>query len=1667
MNVLPGSPYPLGATWDGAGVNFALYSEFADGVELCLFDDAGSETRVKLAQRTAFVWHGYLPDLRPGQRYGYRVSGPYDPGRGLRFNPEVVLLDPYARALDGVERWEAGCFAYEIGSEEGDLRPSSAPALGAPRGIVIDPEFDWDDDAPPRTPLHRSVIYEAHVRGLTIRHPEVPDALRGTYAALAHPAIVRHLRDLGVTSLELMPVHAFVDDKHLLEKGLRNYWGYNSIGFFAPDVRYRCGSELAGEVRELKTAIKTLHRAGIEVILDVVYNHTAEGNHLGPSFAFKGIDNPTYYRLSTEDPRYYFDYTGTGNTLNVRHPQVLTLIMDSLRYWAAEMHVDGFRFDLASALARQLHEVDRLSSFFTLIHDSPTLRDVKLIAEPWDVGEGGYQVGNFPVRWAEWNGRYRDAVRALWKGEGGRVAELGYRLTGSGDLYEKSGRRPTASINFITAHDGFTLRDLVSYNQKHNEANGENNADGNDHEHSWNCGAEGPTDDPGVNELRRRQQRNLLATLLLSQGTPMIVAGDELGHTQRGNNNAYCQDNEISWLEWPPGDEQRELLEFTRRLLRIRRAHPALRRANFFQGRPIHGTDLRDLAWFRSDGQAMSEEDWNNPSTQSLAMFLAGRGIDDLDEQGRPLVDDNLLLLVNASHLDLTFAMPALDAVKDDWQLLVDTADDRAESRVAAAGGSTVLMGRSLKLFRSPSRVIRTGGVLHTLGATYRLQLGPGFGFREALAQVDYLARLGITDLYVSPILAAGRGSTHGYDVVDHSRLNPELGSDEDFRTWSDELRKRKMGLLLDWVPNHMGIAPGQNAAWDDVLENGPSSLQADTFDIDWTPPSVEMRDTILLPILGDQYGEVLERGELQVVNEGGAFKLAYHEHRFPLGPRTLLPLISAAAARTELAEDSETQQELASIRSALEHLPTRSQRDPEHRRERAREKEVVKRRLGRLLADSPEVRHAFDAALAELNGTPGVSTSFDALDRLLRDQGYRLASWRVAAEEINYRRFFDVNSLAAIRMEDPRVFETAHQLVFSLMDEGRVNALRLDHTDGLYDPLGYLDNLQRRFRRDVANPALNPDDAARPAPLLVEKILETGERLPTDWPVDGTTGYEFGAAVRGLWVDPTAEDGLTAVYRRFTGDRRSYAEHTYQCKQRILEDALASEVNMLARQLQRIASANRRWRDFTLIALTRALTETLAAFPVYRTYLQQGVAASDADVRHVSHAVRMARRHAPTVDASVFDFLRDMLLLRSEGPPEEIRKRVAFALRSQQLTGPAMAKAIEDTAFYRYSRLLSLNEVGGDPGRFGVSLDEFHAGNLERLQSWPLTMVTTSTHDTKRGEDASAAIAILSEMPAEWQRTVTRWSRIAERHKRPFEDGVAPRRRDEYTFYQAMIGAWPFGWDGQEGRAAFRERLATYLVKAVKEAKEDTSWTRTNLEYEQAARGFVEELLADGGFVTDVADFCRRIGPSAATNALAQTLLRLSVPGVPDTYQGSELWNQSLVDPDNRREVDYDLRRRLLDDIERRLARPEALVRELLDRWPDGAIKMYVTRVVLATRASHRDVFLRGDYDPISAGDHLVAFMRSTTSEAVVVLTPRLSWRLTRGERTWPIGNVWGDQTIVLPQGNYRDAFTGRRHDVRGAVRLGAIFAEFPLSLLVREAPRVGIGAKTPPRMG
>ncbi|WP_181781354.1 glycogen debranching protein GlgX [Pseudonocardia pini] len=672
MHIWPGSPYPLGSTFDGGGTNFAIFSEVAERIELCLISDDGTEERINLPERNGLIWHGYLPRVGPGQRYAYRVHGPYDPGQGLRCNPRKLLLDPYAKAIDGEYRWDEALFSYRFGDPWSVNDADSAPY--AMTSVVISPYFDWQGDRPLRIPYNESVIYEAHVRGMTMRHPDIPDDVRGTYAGIAHPVMIDHFRSLGVTAVELMPVHQFVHDSTLHDKGLRNYWGYNTIGFFAPHNGYACFGTRGEQVTEFKAMVRSLHQAGIEVILDVVYNHTAEGNHMGPTLSFRGIDNKAYYRLVDGDEAYYFDTTGTGNSLNVRHHESLRLLMDSLRYWVTEMHVDGFRFDLASSLAREFHAVDRLSAFFDLVNQDPVVSQVKLIAEPWDVGDGGYQVGGFPPLWTEWNGRYRDTVRDFWRGEDGGVGEFAARFTGSSDLYEADNRRPIASINFVTAHDGFTLEDLVSYNDKHNEANGEDNRDGESHNRSWNHGAEGPTEDVAIHALRERQKRNVLTTLLLSQGVPMIAHGDELGRTQQGNNNVYCQDNELSWVDWDRAREHDVLTEFVGRLTELRAKHPIFRRQRFFQGRSIQGSSISDIAWLRPDGKQMTDEDWRRARTHSLGIYLNGQGIPDRDRLGMRITDDSFLLLINAHHQQVQFWLPDPSYGRA-WETVVDTAD--------------------------------------------------------------------------------------------------------------------------------------------------------------------------------------------------------------------------------------------------------------------------------------------------------------------------------------------------------------------------------------------------------------------------------------------------------------------------------------------------------------------------------------------------------------------------------------------------------------------------------------------------------------------------------------------------------------------------------------------------------------------------------------------------------------------------------------------------------------------------------------------------------------------------------------------------------------------------------------------------------------------------------
>src|SRR5213592_2856231 len=700
-----GYPYPLGATWLGNGVNFALFSEHATSVDLCLFDsiEAPEENvRIPVTEHTDQVWHIFLPEARPGQIYGYRVSGPYEPEIGMRFNSSKLLLDPYAKAIAGRVEWGDEMYGYVVGGEKEDLtRDFRDDAWGMPKAVVIDNAFNWDGDRKLGRPLAESIIYELHVKGFTKLCPGVPPELRGTYAGLGSTWAVDYLQRLGVTAVELLPVHTHIDDKALVDRGLTNYWGYNTIGFFAPEARYSSSGNLGGQVNEFKAMVRNLHAAGIEVILDVVYNHTAEGNHLGPTLSFRGIDNQAYYWLHLDNLRFYMDFTGTGNTFNLLLPRTLKLVMDSLRYWVVEMHVDGFRFDLASTLARDASGVNKLHAFFEIIHQDPVLSQIKLIAEPWDVGEGGYQVGNFPVLWAEWNGKYRDTVRSFWKGDEGRIGEMGYRLTGSPDLYQYNGRRPYASINFVTAHDGFTLTDLVSYNEKHNELNGDENRDGDNNNQSWNCGIEGATDDPQINALRNRQRRNFLTTLFLSQGVPMLCGGDEWGRTQNGNNNAYCQDNEISWFNWERDEKQNQFLEFTRKLIQLRKDHPVFRRPKFFQGRRIRGSEIRDVMWFNPGGNEMSEEEWTSPFVRCLGMLLSGDTVDVLNFEGEPIRDDTFLLLINAHYELIPFGLPGQEHIE--WQLILDTMEADGflrEPRKFASGDDIDLGGRAACLLQ-------------------------------------------------------------------------------------------------------------------------------------------------------------------------------------------------------------------------------------------------------------------------------------------------------------------------------------------------------------------------------------------------------------------------------------------------------------------------------------------------------------------------------------------------------------------------------------------------------------------------------------------------------------------------------------------------------------------------------------------------------------------------------------------------------------------------------------------------------------------------------------------------------------------------------------------------------------------------------------------------------
>ena len=922
---------------------------------------------------------------------------------------------------------------------------------------------------------------------------------------------------------------------------------------------------------------------------------------------------------------------------------------------------------------------------------------------------------------------------------------------------------------------------------------------------------------------------------------------------------------------------------------------------------------------------------------------------------------------------------------------------------------------------------------MKTITATYRLQLHAGFGFDQARAIVDYLDDLGISHAYASPYMAAEPGSTHGYNLIDPRILNPEIGTDDAYAAWTDALAARELGHIVDVVPNHMA-ASAHNAWWVDVLENGPSSVYADYFDIEWNPQKEALQNKILLAILGAQYGEVLERGELKIVRQGGSFFVQYWERMLPANPRPLWKLLERANARLGASDDDPRHHELSSIVTGLRNLPARTETERERQKERAREKEILKRRLAALAADA-QVAKAIDDELAVVNGTPGVPTSFDELDSILMEQSYRLAFWRVATEEINYRRFFDVNDLTAIRMEDSAVFDATHQLLLKLVAEGRVQGVRLDHTDGLYDPAAYFTKLRRAMQSASG-------DSKRDVYLVAEKILSGSEELPRDWAIEGTTGYDFLALASGVFVDRGAEKVFTRVHQEVTGDARTFAEHAREAKRSTMRSSLSSEIHMLSRRLERIAMRDRRSRDFTLPVLHRAVAETIAAFPVYRTYIRPDGAREATDEQIIRRATRLARRRNPEVEPSVFDFLRDVLLLAHAPQDEDDRNgRVQFAMRFQQITGPVMAKSVEDTAFYTYVRFVALNEVGGAPERFGTSIAELHTANELRRQRWPRCMTATSTHDTKRGEDVRARLAVLSELPEAWEAWVREWISLATLHVTTVEDEVAPSAVDQYLFFQTALGAYPLA----EGTEQLVDRIAAYALKAAREAKQHTSWLSPDEGYEAALQKYVTGMLTSDAFAASLAAKVEAIAPYGASNSLAQLVLRLASPGVPDTYQGSELWDLTLVDPDNRRPVDYEARRTMLRALE------GVRAEELLASYRDGRVKLHVLRAGLRLRRERSKTFLEGDYTAIDAGEEIVAFARTHAEGAVVCAVTRLPYRVTGGKAPFAVGAVWGDRRVAVPRGTWRDVLTGARITVEGdGVAAAKLFAALPVALLV-----------------
>ncbi len=921
--------------------------------------------------------------------------------------------------------------------------------------------------------------------------------------------------------------------------------------------------------------------------------------------------------------------------------------------------------------------------------------------------------------------------------------------------------------------------------------------------------------------------------------------------------------------------------------------------------------------------------------------------------------------------------------------------------------------------------------------STYRLQLTPELGFAQANALVEYLDALGVGALYTSPIMRAEPGSTHGYDVVDPTNVSPELGGEDAFQQLASTLAAREMGLVVDFVPNHMGVVSHHNTLWHDVLENGPSSRHADTFDIDWSPPKPALSGRILLPILGDAYGVVLERGELTVTREGGVFFLCYGRRRLPLAPRGLAPLVQRAAEALEGA----AQDELFSIATALRNLPAREHTEEAHRTERAREKAIAQRRLAALIAEVPAAGQAIDGELERLRGTPGDPASFDALDQLIAAQIYRPSHWRVALESINYRRFFDVNDLAAVRVERPEVFAALHTRLIELVHDRQITGIRLDHTDGLHDPTAYFAQLQAACAVALDRPS---GDDRRALWVVAEKILGLDEPIPASWSIHGTTGYDFARLATGVLVDGRSAPWLDAFYRRFTGDHTAYAARVVETKRLVLRTAFASELQVLGRALERIADADRRYRDHTLGAMLGALTELIAHFPVYRTYLRPDGSRQPLDDAHLARALDGARRANPSTSALVYDFLAEVLALVDLAP-----ERVAFVMKFQQLTGPVMAKAVEDTAFYAHTRFIAAHEVGADPAHLAVTVDELHRANAARARDWPLAMTTTSTHDTKRGEDARARLAVISELGDEWRHAVSRWSRLARARKTEVAGAPAPSMRDEYFFYQSLLGALPFDFGGGEAEIAELEhRLGEALVKAAKEAKLHSSWINPSEPYEAACRSFAARMLREPAFLDDVRSLCARIAPAAVSNALAQCTLKLCSPGVPDVYQGAELWLQSLVDPDNRRPVDFERRRALLATVSGPRTDPAALLAD----YPSGAIKLYVTRQLLQLRRALPAILSGTDYRPIEAGPHLIAFTREARGARILCVVPRLVLTLTGRKSELPIGAVWGERAIEGPSGTWQDVLTGRVHRWSGRAPVAELLATLPVAVLRNE---------------